>query len=373
MLSKPMKVMLTGIAGCGKTTFSDRLKSTLEGKGYVVTTNKEAIRTLIKNKGFRPPSMVADGETYWPKETTSYGKQAFLRELIDWQLILSNLHTYNMSIRPKMGEAMIIDRSALDSLVYFIYDIIKWSNPWTEVDPGGNEALMDLVTHRVEEMARHLMATTCMHVMSGAGKGSSSFEAVVDNVYEILKGSESQKSFQDHLSEEKEEYAQWYSEDHFKGDACRRVAYILTQYVKLMFETPGIYVILTHNPHVEEVEEDGVRVTDVSVRNTLEIIMRNVLESFQEGLSTYDQSLLFSSVKSVGAQFPTMSFNHFGKEFGVFRPTSTAGHTGSESMILLETRDPQDRHPDPHKDISARTQDISNLISHLTGRKDEDT
>lgn len=262
------KIMVTGVGGCGKTTTLQLIERVYE-EGFSslvnVSRGESRIRDLFTINGFKAPSMVKGSNP------SSEDPWTFLEKLVDWQMILCNLHTTNMSVVKPDTDVTLLDRSALDSLVYFVYDIILWGNALLESfvsspEPVPQEVWDNLLQARIQESVEHLLITT--HEFAACGMSTETyFEAVVDNVYETLIG---------RLDNVDELLGGRWNAGSFRDDICRRIAYILTQYVKLCVNTSGQFIVLKRNPHIST-EEDGVRLTNAFVGDVLEYITDEVV------------------------------------------------------------------------------------------------
>ncbi|MCA1799878.1 MAG: hypothetical protein LC687_00150 [Actinobacteria bacterium] len=311
-------IFVSGVAGCGKTTFINAFGEHLEKqlfKGYDIGIfkNKVRIRDLIDGYDLSGPSMLYVKESSYDTGEPQGPQVKFLRELIQWQLMLLNLHTTNMRYKsPGKQEVLLLDRSSLDSLIYLLYDIVNWSNEMTSLSklskqteegqgPEGDSArvLDDFIKGRSAGMVTQIMDTVTYHLKMRAKRkrpiepGSFwTFRPVEDSVYEVLTGSLSEEVLKDTLRES------WKAREYgdvipaidplldmdFKKQICRPLAYILCSYVELIYDVPGIYAVLTHNPHVAEVPEDGVRLTDNRLIQDLDNVTNYTLRALYRGL-----------------------------------------------------------------------------------------
>lgn len=352
--NKECRFMISGAAGSGKTTLINEL---IADTWQEVETNKLVIRDLIKYRGFRPPSMVSgSNNTYIKKDVIglSDNPQVFLRELIDWQMVLCNLHTVNMSAAVPSEGLMILDRSAFDSLTYFLFDLVKWGNALANTLSTGEledsaeaseYSLQTLQTMRenvIIERVQHLATTSIEYVRHKVDKGTEStsayWNAVIENVYEVLTGNWIRDFSSPDLFGEAVDFPQWNSYEHFKEDACRRIAYIMTQYIELMMTTPGIQVFLRHNPHTGLAEEDGIRITDTQVNLTLESIGKAVIDLMVQYLG---------ETEYMDVAIGEMDY------MGVGRLESPA-----KVWFLVEPIDPEIRYPDVESDVRRRINTI---------------
>ncbi len=344
------RIMISGAAGCGKTSLIKAIREKWPGEHQSLEGNKLTIRDLIVNRGFRPPSMVVGTDSTYIQGHLGYNSQVFLRELIDWQMVLCNLHTINMTEPIPDNTIRVLDRCALDSLVYFIYDLVKMGSGFAdtlstgeleESEDIGDKAREYFQTVRqkhIIDRAQHLVDTTIQYVWTKIQRdrwGSSSsqyWDAVIENVYEVLT-SDVQDYDDKRLFGEEVEFPQWDSYSHLKEDACRRIAYILTQYIMLIMDTSGVYVFLTHNPHTGPTEEDGLRVTDSQVNLTLEAIGADVIRSLFRARTEYNSVATFTGALHVP-------------------------ETNSKMQFRIEGSTPEHRSADIQEDIKRRIQEI---------------
>ncbi len=362
-----LSVFVSGVAGCGKTTFIDSLTAMPKESGFEIFGNKIGIRQLIRSYRFKPPSMVLSAGV---NKTPSV---SFLRDLIQWQLVLSNLHTQNMMhVRPKGKQALILDRSALDSLVYLLYDIVNWNNEMTSISktyaqaetaPKGDSGrvMEDFIKGRASGMVLHLMDTTIGQVLRRrrAEEDQKStrrtwFSAIESNVYEVLKGTADEDSFLEILEAgEPNGFHRCGSIFDFKEQICKPLAYILSLYVDLIIDTPGVYLVLTHNPHKSEIEKDDVRMTDMDLVKDLDNITNYALMGLYVHLKRYED-IFDEGASSFESDF-TQLLEDDNIEFHIQRPE------GGHLVFAKETPNKNSRYADVERDTKMRVKWASEL------------
>lgn len=258
-------VFISGVAGCGKTTAINNLHKYFNDNEEVpdAIVPGERIRDLIKTQEFAPPSMVATSAD----STTTFRNLDFLERLVDWQMVLSNLHTRNMSASHGEELIEIHDRCALDSLVYMMYDLLTWNDEASferlreahfttqeTMSDSTEHALMDIAYRKMKASFTEIMDTIIFYLMNP--HSVAAWRAIEQSVYQVLMSRNPNTNVY---------------EANRVARIVKHTSYILTQYVKLILETSGLYFTLTRNPFTE-VPEDGVRVTDIQVGSIIEML-----------------------------------------------------------------------------------------------------
>lgn len=240
------RIFISGPSGCGKTTTVARLQKVLKLKA-----DQETLRNLINVYGFQPPTLVANAAIV--DKLSPQLRNANLERLVRWQACQLHMHSQNAS------RGVVQDRCALDSLSYFLYDILHW-----ELSRGFN------ITDSVS-----VIIDSAFDALTKPQDRSLALQGIETTVRGALETS-----------------LEWGVDQ----DIIPAIVYILYNYIELLIATPGVYAVLTFNPYIQP-EEDGVRSTNNDAMSAIQWIMVRIADTMRSRLSRETHTVYIEPVE----------------------------------------------------------------------------
>ena len=277
-------IFISGASGVGKTTvIQTLLEQSLVVAGpktykLVQPEDRLTLRGMINTYGFAVPSMVAK-----PSVRKEDDPNLFMRQLVYWQFCQLSMHQQNMVAPTNTRDIRVHDRSALDSLAYFLYDVLNFARPQAPSSFPGNEVgaqatVCDFLSTAFTETARDQIESlfaSARRIKEGVGlEKSTYFAAVKDNVFRSLCAGLTKDNRTD-----------------LADEVTTSVAFILVSYARLILTVPGKHIILQQNPHTRP-DEDGVRSVDEVLMSDLQSLFVTLANYVPDAmLETRDPSL----------------------------------------------------------------------------------
>ena len=264
-----MKIYVSGSAGCGKTTFINKLKEEVFYQDVNIIEQPVSIRRdLFGLHKLKAPSMVQKAEEHSQEDV-----EVYLQKLIDWQLILLHSHYVNtfetaFSVNNTRNAVYILDRCSLDSLAYFLVDLhilhheagIVAERTGTELHPIILELLNINLSQAVKEVMEGLIYTYSQDIERGLEMTRRAVNEFFMSPFRLAK--KSQECINTYVN---------------------KITYILYENFRIVMDTHAFYFILTRNPH-KDLEDDGVRIIEKRlsdmIENTYLDIYKNIDERF---------------------------------------------------------------------------------------------
>lgn len=319
-----MIISLSGAPGCGKTTTQAALAKAIYGTSLPVhrslhSQHYETIRQYLTERGFQAPSLVAAAEKDEKAIFVSTERSlVFLKELILWQLNLLKLHTANawkaahfLSTSPNSASihhSVILDRSAYDSLAYFLYDLARCTFQTSDVSQENIGAFICSVLRPLHAFYQKLFLVDKEKTRNGRGCLEAEEEtelSEVDTFYD-----QQRYLLRDIREEIKELLPTSSSATPFDGltqNEWASLVHILHSYVGLIYgaAAPATYVLL--HP-LEELQEDGLRTTQKKTQLGLHSCLLYTALSFLYVDSVYASEVLQEEEFENSFQLYTLNF-----------------------------------------------------------------
>jgi hypothetical protein len=319
-MNKNTLIFLSGAPCSGKTTMKKRLRRSL-GSSFSYRT----VRDYIQERGFRPPSLVASADFQEKNKN-------FLKDLLDWQLVLLHMHSDNLFLANSREGFSVLDRSSLDSLVFFLFDIEKemlGEEEWRHINPSF------FWNHVWGDVSSFLQNFKYLE----KNKEDIDYLSLTKNIKErILKNSFSRSFFH------------FYKED---DNFWTILVYIIEEYIKNIINSSSFSNSFNFILNPVELEEDSVRIQDPLIQDYLHQGMLTVVNFFCQ-----DFFIPSSCCEKVKFQFD------YGKEKSSYQIFKIQKGSKKNLFFILEEKD-NFKQIEKETKIRYRASDFLKIVSCL--------